>query len=121
MLLASSSNLHPYEAEIKSLIENPESFEDSYGDHQKMSEFFSYVWIETETQLKDLAHTLSKHKVFAVDTEQHSLRSFLGFTALIQISTRNEDYLVDTIALHDVMGVLAPVFADPTICVSRGR
>lgn len=83
---ASSSNLHPYEAEIKSLIENPESFEDSYGDHQKMSEFFSYVWIETETQLKDLAHTLSKHKVFAVDTEQHSLRSFLGFTALIQVN-----------------------------------
>ncbi|KAJ7008606.1 hypothetical protein NC653_007313 [Populus alba x Populus x berolinensis] len=40
-----------------------------HGDHQKMSEFFSYVWIETETQLKDLAHTLSKHKVFAVDTE----------------------------------------------------
>lgn len=33
-----------------------------------------------------------------------------------QISTRNEDYLVDTIALNDVMGVLAPVFADPTIC-----
>ncbi|XP_024451575.1 protein RRP6-like 3 isoform X5 [Populus trichocarpa] len=113
---ASSSNFHPYEADIKALIENPESLEDYYSDHQKMSEFFSYVWIETETQLKDLAHTLSKHKVFAVDTEQHSLRSFLGFTALIQISTRNEDYLVDTIALHDVMGVLAPVFADPTIC-----
>uniref|UniRef100_A0A6N2MYS7 3'-5' exonuclease domain-containing protein n=1 Tax=Salix viminalis TaxID=40686 RepID=A0A6N2MYS7_SALVM len=111
-----SSNLHPYEAEIKNLIENPESFEDLYSDHQKMSDFFSYVWIETEAQLKDLAHTLSKHKVFAVDTEQHSLRSFLGFTALIQISTRNEDYLVDTIALHDAMGVLAPVFADPTIC-----
>uniref|UniRef100_A0A6N2M852 Uncharacterized protein n=1 Tax=Salix viminalis TaxID=40686 RepID=A0A6N2M852_SALVM len=47
-----SSNLHPYEAEIKNLIENPESFEDLYSDHQKMSDFFSYVWIETEAQLK---------------------------------------------------------------------
>lgn len=84
------SNLHPYEAEIKNLIENPESFEDLYSDHQKMSDFFSYVWIETEAQLKDLAHTLSKHKVFAVDTEQHSLRSFLGFTALIQVKLINK-------------------------------
>lgn len=45
----------------------------------------SYVWVETELQLKELAEILAKEKVFAVDTEQHSLRSFLGFTALIQV------------------------------------
>ena len=45
----------------------------------------SYVWIETESQLKDLVDVLSKERAFAVDTEQHSLRSFLGFTALIQV------------------------------------
>ena len=108
----------------------------------------SYVWVATESQLKELADVLRKQKVFAVDTEQHSLRSFLGFTALIQvmyvrgvfflpfvhfycindvfilvyvlrfeqISTQNEDYLVDTIALHDAMDVLRPVFANPSIC-----
>ena len=47
----------------------------------------SYVWIETESQLKDLVDVLSKERAFAVDTEQHSLRSFLGFTALIQVIT----------------------------------
>lgn len=46
----------------------------------------SYVWVETESQLKELADILAKSKVFAVDTEQHSLRSFLGFTALIQVT-----------------------------------
>ncbi|KAG0478990.1 hypothetical protein HPP92_013709 [Vanilla planifolia] len=65
---------------------------------------------------ESLAATLSKEKVFAVDTEQHSIRSFLGFTALMQISTQKEDFLVDTIALHDVMGILRPVFANPFIC-----
>jgi cobalt/nickel-transporting P-type ATPase D len=33
-----------------------------------------------------------------------------------QISTSKEDFLIDTIALHDVMGILRPVFADPSIC-----
>lgn len=35
---------------------------------------------------------------------------------LEQISTQNEDYLVDTTALHDAMDVLRPVFANPSIC-----
>lgn len=50
----------------------------------EMSE--SHVWVETELQLKELAAMLSKERVFAVDTEQHSFRSFLGFTALIQVN-----------------------------------
>lgn len=45
-----------------------------------------YVWVNTELQLKELVEALSKERVFAVDTEQHSLRSFLGFTALIQVN-----------------------------------
>ncbi|CAI9778833.1 unnamed protein product [Fraxinus pennsylvanica] len=34
----------------------------------------------------------------------------------LQISTKRQDYLVDTISLHDVMGILRPVFAHPGIC-----
>lgn len=75
----------------------------------------SYVWVETEPQLQELANVLSKERIFAVDTEQHSFRSFLGFTALIQISTQKEDYLIDTIALHDAMDIIRPVFSDPTV------
>ncbi|KAJ8763807.1 hypothetical protein K2173_003589 [Erythroxylum novogranatense] len=111
------SNLHPYEAEITTLIQNPAlefEFEGCAKTDLKMRD--SYVWVETESQLRDLADALSQERVFAVDTEQHSLRSFLGFTALIQICTKIKDYLVDTIALHDAMGVLGPVFANPAIC-----
>ncbi|KFK31126.1 hypothetical protein AALP_AA6G071200 [Arabis alpina] len=111
-----SLNCHPYETEITVLLENPKlEFSFLRGEYLlEMND--SYVWVETELKLKELAETLSKEKVFGVDTEQHSLRSFLGFTALIQISTQEEDFLVDTIALHDAMSILRPVFSDPLIC-----
>ncbi|KAK9284591.1 hypothetical protein L1049_023767 [Liquidambar formosana] len=111
-----SSNSHPYEVEITALLEKPGvEFSFVNGDMDlKMCD--SYVWVETEDQLRELVDALSKERVFGVDTEQHSVRSFLGFTALVQISTQKEDYLVDTMALHDVMGILRPVFADPNIC-----
>ncbi|XP_059661076.1 protein RRP6-like 3 isoform X2 [Cornus florida] len=111
-----SSKSHPFETEITTLLKNPElefSFIDENMD-LKMGD--SYVWVETESQLRELVDVLSGERVFGVDTEQHSLRSFLGFTALIQISTQREDYLVDTIALHDVMSILRPVFSNPDIC-----
>lgn len=76
----------------------------------------SYNWVNTKAQLEHLAGLLGEEKAFGVDTEQHSFRSFLGYTALVQISTQKEDYLIDTIALHDVMGILQPVFASPSIC-----
>ncbi|KAM7495211.1 hypothetical protein LguiB_029820 [Lonicera macranthoides] len=113
----SISTSHPYQSEINALLKSPQlqfHFCNNGKFDLKMGD--SYVWIETETELTELVQVLSKEKVFAVDTEQHSLRSFLGFTALIQISTEIEDYLVDTIALHDVMGILRPVFANPEIC-----
>ncbi|KAG4206147.1 hypothetical protein ERO13_A04G144700v2 [Gossypium hirsutum] len=108
---------HPYEAEITALMEDPQlQFSKIAVDDFDMKMGDSYVWVESELQLSQLARVLSEQTVFAVDTEQHSLRSFLGFTALIQISTEMEDYLVDVIALHDSMGILRPVFADPNIC-----
>nr|XP_043622307.1 protein RRP6-like 3 isoform X2 [Erigeron canadensis] len=109
-----STDLHPYESEIMDLMEKPLlDFKFSNGITDMGDK---YVWVDDESKLKELVEVLSKERVFAVDTEQHSLHSFLGFTALIQISTRDEDYLVDTIALHDTMGILAPLFADPNIC-----
>lgn len=81
-------NSHPYEAEVTALMESPglelQCITVKNVDLKKLSE--SYVWVETESQLKELVEVLSKEKVFGVDTEQHSLRSFLGFTALVQVS-----------------------------------
>ena len=44
------------------------------------------IWVSTKDQLEELVRLLSQECEFAVDTEQHSVRSFLGFTALLQVS-----------------------------------
>lgn len=109
-------NVHPYKEEIGELLKNSNvEFVELFDGKMEMADD-EYVWVETESQLQELAEVLSKEKVFAVDTEHHSLRSFLGFIALIQISTKNRDYLVDTTALHDVMKILRPVFSNSQIC-----
>ncbi|XP_020095503.1 protein RRP6-like 3 isoform X2 [Ananas comosus] len=111
-----SLKMHPYEEEINSLLDDPPLISNFCSNNKYSDMSTSYSWIDTEAQLESLTKLLSGERVFAVDTEQHSLRSFLGYTALMQISTQKEDFLIDTIALHDVMGILRPVFADRSIC-----
>ncbi|QCD87933.1 protein RRP6-like 3 isoform X1 [Vigna unguiculata] len=111
-----ASHSHPFEAEITALLKTPPSEIEFGTEIVDLEMKDSYVWVHTETQLKELVDVLSEERFFAVDTEQHSLRSFQGFTALVQISTLEKDYLVDTIALHDFMGILRHVFANPSIC-----
>eukprot|EP00958_Prasinococcus_capsulatus_P003486 scaffold318_cov396-Prasinococcus_capsulatus_cf.AAC.9 len=49
----------------------------------------------------------------AVDLEAHNFRSFQGFVCLMQLSTRDEDFVIDTIALRRSLGrALGPVFVD---------
>lgn len=57
----------------------------------------------------------------AVDLEYHSTRSFTGFLCLMQISTRDEDFVVDVIRLRKEVreGKLGGVLADPSIVKVR--
>ena len=50
-----------------------------------------------------------------MDLEHNQYRSFQGLTCLMQISTRTEDFIVDTLKLRDHVGKhLREVFMDPT-------
>ena len=62
-----------------------------------------------------MAALLESSTEFAVDLEHHNLRSYLGFTCLMQVSTRREDFIVDTLALRSELHVLLPAFSDPSI------
>lgn len=79
---------HPYEEEITALLENPPVEFDFVTGSFDLEMSSSLVWIEAEPQLKELVKVLSKERAFAVDTEQHRLCSFVGFTALKQVSTK---------------------------------
>jgi len=73
------------------------------------------TWVETEAQFDTLVDLLEGVSEFAVDLEHHDYRSFQGFLCLMQISTRTEDFLVDTLALRAHVSKLAKVFANPNI------
>ena len=57
---------------------------------------------------------LVTQKRVAVDTESNSLHAFREQVCLIQISSSNEDYLIDPLELRDLK-LLAPIFSDPKI------
>ncbi|ODQ67848.1 hypothetical protein NADFUDRAFT_80988 [Nadsonia fulvescens var. elongata DSM 6958] len=51
----------------------------------------------------------------AVDLEHHDYRTFSGFVCLMQVSNRDEDWIVDTLELRTELEVLNQVFTDPKI------
>jgi exosome complex exonuclease RRP6 len=63
-----------------------------------------------------MAKKLQKSSEIAVDLEHHSYRSYLGITCLMQISDRDEDFIIDTLALRKEIGdELRPIFDDQNI------
>ncbi|MCJ1471014.1 exosome nuclease subunit [Pseudocyphellaria aurata] len=65
-----------------------------------------------EAMLKDLKLA----KEIAVDLEHHDAHSFIGLVSLMQISTRDQDWVVDTLKpWRTDLEVLNEVFADPKI------
>ncbi|KAL7672830.1 hypothetical protein ACOME3_007710 [Neoechinorhynchus agilis] len=54
-------------------------------------------------------------KEIAMDLEHHDLRSFMGFTCLIQLSTRTSDYVIDAIEIRHVLHKLNRLTANPRI------
>ncbi|KAL8210420.1 hypothetical protein R6Q57_004857 [Mikania cordata] len=75
----------------------------------------SFKLIQDVKDLKELAAKLRDANEFAVDLEHNQYRSFQGLTCLMQISTREEDFIVDTLKLRVQIGpYLREVFKDPT-------
>ncbi|CAL0322813.1 unnamed protein product [Lupinus luteus] len=71
--------------------------------------------VEEVKGLKELAAKLHSVNEFAVDLEHNHYRSFQGLTCLMQISTRTEDFIVDTLKLRVHVGpYLRELFKDPT-------
>ncbi|KAI4823829.1 hypothetical protein KUCAC02_012386 [Chaenocephalus aceratus] len=106
---------HPYQYELdhftltESLLSKPQPLMYKPLDETKCS------FIETLEDLVALNEKLCKLSEFAVDLEHHSYRSFLGLTCLMQISTRDEDFIIDTIELRGELYILNEAFTDPAI------
>ncbi len=70
--------------------------------------------IEDRRRLERAVQRLRAQPRLACDTESNSLHAYRGRTCLIQISSPDEDLLIDPLAIADV-SALADIFADPAI------
>ncbi|KAG0328147.1 exosome nuclease subunit [Podila humilis] len=106
---------HPYEYEINHLEYPAHMFEMRPEQLYHPFDTTSAIWVDTEEALKDMCTTLEMQREIAVDLEHHNYRSFQGFTCLMQISTRDQDFLVDTLELRGSLHLLNNAFTDPKI------
>jgi ribonuclease D len=67
-------------------------------------------WIADQAEIHRLAADLRECRQIAVDTESNSLFAYREQVCLMQISSKREDYLIDTLEL-DELTCLKPIFA----------
>ncbi|KAK9238695.1 ribonuclease H-like domain-containing protein [Lipomyces kononenkoae] len=72
-------------------------------------------WVDTPEKLRTMLSSLRNETEIAVDLEHHDNRSYIGFVCLMQISTRSQDYVVDTLVLRSELEELNEVFTDPRV------
>jgi exosome complex exonuclease RRP6 len=109
------TSLHPYQYEIKHITYPDRMFQSSPPIPPKPFEGMPFSWISTVSEFACMLDKLRGAKEIAVDLEHHSYRTWAGFLCLMQISTRVEDFVVDTIALREELQELNEVFTDPGI------
>lgn len=106
---------HPYEFELDK-FEPPENLLKMISPKMyKPLEDTPLIIVDKPEDLNILIQDLKNYTEIAVDLEHHSYRSFQGITCLLQISTANTDYLVDTLTLRSELHELNEIFTKPTV------
>ncbi|KAK2851259.1 hypothetical protein Q5P01_007535 [Channa striata] len=106
---------HPYQYELEHLTTPEILLSKPEPQMYKPIAETKCTFIDTLEDLVAMNEKLCKLSEFAVDLEHHSYRSFLGLTSLMQISTRDEDFIIDTLELRGEMYILNEAFTDPAI------
>jgi len=110
---------HPYLDEILQISYPQHMFQRTQPCPPKAFEDTPFTWVATPEDLARLLQKLRHVPEIAVDLEHHSYRSYYGFVCLMQISTREEDFIIDTLALREDLEDLNVIFVDPTIVKVR--
>ena len=110
---------HPYRHEIKHIEYPAHMFRYAEPVTPKSFEDTPFNWVSDASSFAAMLDKLRGAREIAIDLEYHSYRSFYGFVCLMQLSTREEDFVVDTLALRDELEELNEVFTDPAIVKVR--
>ncbi|ORY28648.1 hypothetical protein BCR39DRAFT_559462 [Naematelia encephala] len=108
---------HPYYHETRHLEYPTHMFELNPPVHPESFEDTPFDFVDTPGKLDEMVQVLQGAKEIAVDLEHHAMRSYHGFTCLIQISVRGRDWVVDALKLRGELreGKLGGVMANPNI------
>ncbi|KAJ2614825.1 exosome nuclease subunit [Coemansia sp. RSA 1365] len=104
---------HPYEYEITNLQPAEQLFEARTAQIAEAWDNTPFAFVDTMEGLQGMLEHLESAEEIAVDLEHHDYRSYQGFTCLVQISTRQRDYVVDALALRSELWRLNDITADP--------
>ena len=110
-----STNVHPYQHEINHITYPERMFQIATPIPPKSFEDTPFLWVSTPSEFATMLDKLRSARELAVDLEHHSYRSWSGFLCLMQISTREEDFVLDTLELRGELFELNEVFTDPRI------
>ncbi|OAK95008.1 hypothetical protein IQ06DRAFT_259123 [Phaeosphaeriaceae sp. SRC1lsM3a] len=107
---------HPYEKEIEAYDYPPTVYQAKEPQPYKPFEATTATFVDTPEALASMLAELKTAKEIAVDLEHHDNRSYIGIVSLMQISTRDKDWIVDTLKpWRRKLESLNEVFADPNI------
>ncbi|KAL2000731.1 hypothetical protein VTN02DRAFT_2685 [Thermoascus thermophilus] len=107
---------HPYEVEIRNSKYPSSAYTVSPPIEYQPFESTTATFVDTLEGLRDMLAELKSAKEIAVDLEHHDVHSYHGLVSLMQISTREKDWVVDTLKpWREELQQLNEVFADPNI------
>lgn len=107
---------HPYETEILKLKYPETTYEIREPIPYQPIDTTSATWVDTYEGVLEMLEELKGATEIAIDLEHHDYRSYHGLLSLMQISTREKDWIVDTLRpWRHKLEVLNEVFADPKI------
>ncbi|XP_012662705.1 exosome component 10 [Otolemur garnettii] len=106
---------HPYQYELDHFTPPDSVLQKPQPQLYRPIEETPCHFVSSLDELVELNEKLLNCQEFAVDLEHHSYRSFLGLTCLMQISTRTEDFVIDTLELRSDLYILNESFTDPAI------
>lgn len=106
---------HPYHYELSQFEPNEWQLEMHTPRMYGILEDTPLTIVDSQELLDKMMTKLRAVKEIVIDLEHHNYRSFQGIVCLIQISTRKEDFIVDSLRLREELCVLNDVFTDPAI------
>ncbi|KAF2433658.1 hypothetical protein EJ08DRAFT_657797 [Tothia fuscella] len=107
---------HPYQTEIDNYKFPPSLYMKTEPIPYLPYETTTATLVDTPEALAEMVAELKTAKEIAIDLEHHDSRTYIGIVCLMQISTRDKDWIVDTLKpWRRQLESLNEVFADPNI------